>query len=181
MIISVTGPRPKKFGNIYDVYHPIYIAIGKEMRKFILTQAGFDKTTGSFSYPNEILLISGMALGIDTIWALVALKLKKQFPNKFKLECAIPCKNHSDNWEEESKTLYANILRQADIVTYVSKEEYRPYLMQKRNMYMVDKADMIFAVWDGTSGGTANCINYAKKKKRPIYVLHPFTLQGEFI
>jgi hypothetical protein len=26
----------------------------------------------------------------------------------------------------------------------------------------------VLAYWDGSSGGTANCIKYAEKKKKPI-------------
>lgn len=181
MIINATGHRPNKLGNAYDVHHPTNIEIGRRMRAFILKQAGFNEATKTFSYKNEVTLISGMALGVDTIWALVALKLKRDFPGKFKLECAIPCKGHAKNWLEGSKITYENILKLADTVTFVSNEEYQPYLMQKRNEYMVDKADIVFAVWDGTKGGTGNCVNYAKEKKKPIYRLHPFELTEGFL
>jgi hypothetical protein len=33
---------------------------------------------------------------------------------------------------------------------------------------MVDHADMVIALWDGTSGGTANCVNYAKAQHKQI-------------
>ena len=45
--------------------------------------------------------------------------------------------------------------------------------MQRRNEYMVDKADTLIAVWNGTSGGTANCVKYAKKKGVDIVRLDP--------
>ncbi|WCK56973.1 SLOG family protein (plasmid) [Aneurinibacillus sp. Ricciae_BoGa-3] len=176
MIITVTGHRPDKLGNAYNVSHPTNLAIGKKMREFILSQAGYDNVTQSFVSDEVVTLISGMALGVDTIWALVALKLRKRFSDKFRLECAIPCKNHSSRWNESSKKQYADILLQADVVTHVSTEPYKPSLMQKRNEYMVDKADLVFAVWDGSNGGTGNCVKYAKEQKRTIFVLHPFKL-----
>lgn len=37
-------------------------------------------------------------------------------------------------------------LRKADTVKLVSDEEYKPWLMQKRNEYMVDLADKVIAV-----------------------------------
>ena len=40
--------------------------------------------------------------------------------------------------------------------------------MQERNIFMVDRADEILAVWNGTSGGTKNCIDYAKKQNKII-------------
>lgn len=30
---------------------------------------------------------------------------------------------------------------------------------------MVDNSDIVCAVWDGTPGGTANCIKYCKSKR----------------
>jgi uncharacterized phage-like protein YoqJ len=45
--------------------------------------------------------------------------------------------------------------------------------MQKRNEWMVDHADAVIAVWDGSPSGTANCIGYARKKRRPILVIDP--------
>lgn len=176
MIITVTGHRPNKLGNAYDVKHPTNIAIGRKMREFILQKAGYDSTNNTFSYKGEVALISGMALGVDTLWALVTLRLKREFPGKFKLECAIPCKNHSSRWGKDSKVIYDDILSKADTVTQVSDEVYNPWLMQKRNEYMVDTAEMVFAVWDGTTGGTGNCVNYARKEKKKVYVLHPFEL-----
>jgi uncharacterized phage-like protein YoqJ len=45
--------------------------------------------------------------------------------------------------------------------------------MQKRNEYMVDKCDKLLAVWNGTTGGTHNCIKYAKSKGKEIILLNP--------
>lgn len=176
MIITVTGHRPNKLGNAYDVKHPTNIAIGKQMRAFILEKAEFDTETNTFRDEDAVTLISGMALGVDTLWALVALRLKRDFPTKFTLECAIPCQNHSSRWIKESKDLYDDILARADKVTLVSDAPYNASLMQKRNEYMVDNADMVFAVWDGTKGGTGNCVSYAVKQQKTVYVLHPFEL-----
>ena len=41
--------------------------------------------------------------------------------------------------------------------------------MQKRNEFMVDKADMVLAIWNGNQkGGTWNTIKYATKTKTPL-------------
>jgi uncharacterized phage-like protein YoqJ len=39
--------------------------------------------------------------------------------------------------------------------------------MQKRNEYIVDNSSLLLSLWDGTSGGTKNCLDYAKKKEIP--------------
>lgn len=117
--------------------------------------------------------ITGMALGVDTVFALAVLELKEEGYN-IQLYCAIPCRNHSCKWIEESIQQYNDILSKADTVKLVSDEEYKPYLMQKRNEYMVDLADKVIAVWDGTKGGTANCVQYAKKVGKEIIKVNPY-------
>jgi uncharacterized phage-like protein YoqJ len=36
--------------------------------------------------------------------------------------------------------------------------------MQRRNEWMVERADVILALWNGSSGGTANCVAYARQR-----------------
>ena len=55
----------------------------------------------------------------------------------------------------------------------MSDEEYKPWLMQKRNEYMVDLADKVIAVWDGSKGGTGNCVRYAEKCGKEIIRIVP--------
>ena len=45
--------------------------------------------------------------------------------------------------------------------------------MQKRNEYMVDKCDILLAVWDGSAGGTNNCVKYARKLDKEIIIIDP--------
>ena len=58
-------------------------------------------------------------------------------------------------------------------VIKLKQEEYKPYLMQKRNEYMVDQSDKVIAVWDGSKSGTYNCIKYTKKQNKEIIVINP--------
>lgn len=117
--------------------------------------------------------ISGMALGIDIWAAKIVLKLKRdRFPN-VKLVCAIPCKNQESRWVKSSQLEWQEICKLADEVIYVSEDEYKPYLMQKRNEWMVDNANYVIAVHDGTNGGTGNCVNYAKNKSKKITIIKP--------
>jgi uncharacterized phage-like protein YoqJ len=45
---------------------------------------------------------------------------------------------------------------------------YASYKMQRRNEMMTDSVDKMVGVWDGTSGGTANCVRYIKKVGKPF-------------
>jgi uncharacterized phage-like protein YoqJ len=42
---------------------------------------------------------------------------------------------------------------------------YNPLKMQKRNEYMCNNADYLIAIWDGSSGGTKNCVDYYRQNK----------------
>ena len=160
MIVMVTGHRPNKLKGGYDNFSKDNLYIRKIMRK-------------SLEKLNPSLCISGMALGIDTLFALTVLELK------LPLLCAIPCKNHSRKWLKESKIIYDNILKQASEVILVTNTEYNPYLMQVRNEYMVNKSDIVLAFWNGTKGGTANCVKYARNKNKKVYIFNVDTYKWE--
>lgn len=158
MRICITGHRPNKLYG-YDLSDPKWVALEKQLKKLLIEN-------------NCTEAISGMALGVDTIFAIAALELRNKRYN-IKLHCAIPCKNHSNRWNKKDRRLYNYILSKADAVKLVSKEEYKPYLMQKRNEYMVDNSNIVIAVWDGSKSGTANCIEYAKSKHKKIIYIKP--------
>ena len=153
MRIAVTGHRPNKLWG-YDYHHPNYIRLGSTLRNLLIKH-------------DATLAISGMALGVDTIFALVALKLGTP------LESAIPCQNMDKLWRPESKQLFNSILERATTVTLVTDKPYKPQYMQTRNEYMVDHCDLLIAVWDGTPGGTYNCIRYAKQVGKQIIYINP--------
>lgn len=98
--------------------------------------------------------ISGMALGFDMISAELVLELKKTYPH-IKLICALPCKNQYKKWSDEQKQRYKNILKQADIIRYVS-EEYTVTCMLERNDYMLNNSSLVIALYNGRGGG--NCL-----------------------
>ncbi|ARO21442.1 hypothetical protein B2J90_29015 (plasmid) [Bacillus tropicus] len=160
--IAVTAHRPNKLYG-YDYFSPGNLAIATKLREHLLSHLNQGK---------QVHAISGMALGGDTIYALVVLKLKRQGYN-ITLESAIPCTAHSSQWPKPSQDQWKSIVEQADVVTYVSKQLYKPYLMQKRNEYMVNQCDELIAVWDGTTGGTGNCVDYAIKKEKKMVQINP--------
>lgn len=178
--IALTGHRPSKLlpeGEKWDLSHPLIVNYGKAIRRELLKQAGFNTDTQTWDMEQPVQLISGMALGIDTIGALVLIRLKTQFPDLFFLECAIPCAKHESLWPQSEQKRYHEILEKADDVTHVSKKTYDNTCMQRRNEYMVDEADVILAVWDGSKSGTGNCVVYALEKGKPITLIEPISLR----
>ena len=167
MKIAVTGHRPNKLWG-YDYNEPHYSKLLEELKKIVINSVNGDKD-------EPIELISGMALGVDTIFALLAIHLKDEGYN-VTLVAAVPFKGQESKWIKSSQSLYKSILSRADEIVHVSEVGYSIFKMQKRNEYMVDRCDILIAVWNGSNGGTANCVRYAEKKKKNIIYLNPNNL-----
>lgn len=151
--IAFTGHRPNKLGS-YDPMHP---------SRVLLRKAIWDKVKSISS--GEMHFITGGALGVDQDAARIA------YQNQIPFTVAAPCLNQEKMWPLESQTSYKKMLSLAARVVYVTQQEYTMACMQERNKWMVDNCDILVAVWDGTKGGTANCIRYAESVKKPIHYL----------
>ena len=42
---------------------------------------------------------------------------------------------------------------------------------QERNKKIVDRCDLLLAVWDGKSHGTGNTLSYARKISKPVFLI----------
>ncbi|MDE5943380.1 MAG: DUF1273 domain-containing protein [Clostridia bacterium] len=155
-----TGHRPKGFPFKYGIdgqKHNAYLQMLEKKIELAISKYGITN------------FISGMAIGTDLDFAETVLKLRDKYP--VTLECAIPCPNQTLNWNSADKLRYENILKRADTVNLVS-ECYAPECMLKRNRYMVDKSELVIAVFNGIEkGGTWYTINYAKKLNKHIELI----------
>ena len=115
--------------------------------------------------------ICGMAKGCDLFFAEAVISLRYEKPG-ITLEAAIPCETQTRTWSEEERERYYYILSQCNTETLVQKE-YTPDCMLKRNRYMVDNSAVLIAVFNGSVGGTAQTINYAKRRGLEILQITP--------
>ena len=154
-VVAGTGHRPDKLGG----FNP-----ATDQKTLIIARKAIE-----VMQPSKV--ISGMALGWDTCLALAA--LEKSIP----LIAAVPLRGFDSKWLRESREAYQDILDCADEIVYVDEVAgygiqgvaagvYHVGKLQKRNEWMVDNCDVIAALWNRTSGGTKNCIDYAIKKRR---------------
>lgn len=144
-----TGHRPDKLNGGWDNWQNHY----KEMIE--------DFCIPILEEENPTIVISGMALGWDLVLAKSAILLK------IPLLAYIPCKNQETKWRLEDQKEYRNILDSAFEFEIIS-QEYTNSCMQERNIKMVNDGDIGLALWNGSKGGTKNCIEYANKKGKPI-------------
>lgn len=159
-ICSFTGHRPSKLSG----YNP-------QDNKELLWKL-HEVIVDHVENKNCDTFINGIALGIDMWAAKIVIKLKEKYPN-LKLISAVPCRNHYNKWPKQSQEEWQFVIDNSDEVVLVSDEDYKPYLMQIRNEYMIKNSTYVIAVWDGSKGGTGNCVNFAQKQNKEITYINP--------
>ncbi|MBR4235058.1 MAG: DUF1273 family protein [Clostridia bacterium] len=115
--------------------------------------------------------LSGGALGIDTLCALIILEKREKDPH-LTLEMVLPCPEQAELWSGADKSVHARLLERADIITETSRE-YTPACMHIRNRFMVDACDVLLAVYDGSAGGTRDTLKYALERGTCITLITP--------
>ncbi len=145
-VIAATGHRPNKLGGY-----------GEDVQRRLFTIArnylGLSLATRT---------ISGMALGWDQAFAEASYDLGIPFT------AAVPFDGQDRMWLDDSRTHYHWLLKRAAEVRVISSGAYAPAKMQRRNVWMVNMADRVCALWDGSPGGTGNCVAHANAVGTPI-------------
>jgi len=154
--VTFTGHRPAKFGQAQVELVKLRLA---DMISRLITER------------NAKHFIAGGAVGVDQ-WAAEAVLCARQ-EHDITLELALPFRGYDARWPAFSRKEYSHIRTLADKVTMVSEGRYHPSLYQHRNEYMVDHADCVIAVYDGSTGGTRNCVMYAMEQDKVVYRIEP--------
>lgn len=152
MIYSATGHRTNKLGGY-----------SQETNQQLLRFA--TKTIEEHCGKYDEFVVGG-ALGWDTAMAEACIWLG------YKFTLAIPFEGQEKKWPLESQRKYNEIRERATKVHVVCKGLYHPGKMQVRNEWMVNNSNKLIALWDGTTGGTFNCINYADKVIGAENIIH---------
>ena len=155
-ICAFTGHRLQKLGWGFDTSDPHFAQLRQRLFSELLTLVSDGYTR----------FISGGAQGFDLIAAEEVLKIRQQLPF-VELNMALPCPNQIYNWTSESVHSYNTVLKAANSVKYIS-DSYAPGCMFMRNRYMVDNCNLVYALYNGTPGGTASTVNYARFKGVPV-------------
>lgn len=186
--ICVTGHRPNKlFG--YDIHSEDYRKLFIEFKRCIYVTAekliDICYHMGITPHDDErpLVIYTGMALGVDQLFAEAAFAARDYYKGlgilDIEVVAVVPCKGQESKWRKENADLYNDILSKCDQVIVLA-DKYTKDCMQKRNEYMVDNSDLVFSVWDGTPGETANCTNYALEKNKTIIRIDPKTCYSSY-
>lgn len=175
--VCFTGHRPDRLGTGYVIEGERVVAYSELLKTEIVKL--IDEGAREF--------ISGGALGIDQIAFWTVNKLQADYPHIRNI-VAIPFKQQYTAWHRNPRVVawYHEMIKRADEVVYVDSLENTPWVnprlpvgsyhaskMQLRNQYMVDNADTVIAVWNGSRGGTGNCVAYAQEENKRIIQLKP--------
>jgi len=170
--LALTGHRPNKLGG-YDITTPGYLALQKALEAGILKRIN--------ARPDHTIVChSGLALGADTIWSKAILAVRDQYPERVRFIAHVPMMQQSRRWFKKSDTDFwqEQVDRADEVIVYGDltgnyTSHHSGQLMKKRNMGMVDACDELFAIYDGTHGGTGHAVNYARKTNKAVIVAHP--------
>jgi uncharacterized phage-like protein YoqJ len=149
IVLAGTGHRPPRLGLKYD------IESNRKLTHFVR------------DYLTEIerpeLVVSGMAQGFDQ--ALAHAAVLEGLP----LLAAIPFDGHSSIWPDSAKRRYEAILSRATQVVVVCPGGAAPAKFIARDIFMVDLASRVVALYDGNrKGGTAKTVKYSQTSDKPI-------------
>lgn len=153
MTVAFTGHRPDKLGG-YHLPNPTYSWVCWRLEEELADL-------------KPHVAISGMALGVDQWAARICVQVGIPFI------AAIPFRGQELAWPPQSQREYQDLLNLACSCKVCAHGSYHKRKMQIRNEYMVDNCDVLVAVWDGSPGGTANCVRYAQSRDKQIRYITP--------
>ena len=111
--------------------------------------------------------ITGMADGADIDFAELVLE-KRDAGRDVILEAALPYPYFPRKKTTNASAKKENILISCDMLHTVSPYYYKGCMI-RRNQYMVDKSDIVLAIWNGKeNGGTWNTLKYAVSKGKIV-------------
>ena len=140
-----TGHRPDK------------MELGEKEIKQLLEKAIDDAIADGY-----VTFITGMAMGTD-IWAAEIVLERKKRNKELHLICALPHPNFESRRSMTEKMRFNKIIKNADIVKEINNH-YFTGCYQVRNEWMVDRSNLVIAVFNGQKSGTKNTVDYAKRK-----------------
>jgi len=109
-----------------------------------------------------VTFITGMAMGTD-IWAAEIVLDRRKKNDDIHLICALPHPGFENRRSFVEKMRFSKIIKNADLVKEIN-DHYFTGCYQVRNEWMVDKSNLVIAVFNGQKSGTKNTVDYAKRK-----------------
>jgi hypothetical protein len=121
--------------------------------------------------PDGVIGLSCLADGADQIFARAVADLGGT------IEVIIPAEEYRSGLPVEAHAEYDNLLAHAAAVYQLPFTESTSESHMAASKLMIDKADELYAVWDGKParayGGTADVVAYARDHGTPVKIIWP--------
>lgn len=108
------------------------------------------------------VFLSGMAMGFDLAAAEAVLVFRETHPD-VRLVCVVPFEGQERRYPSPQRERYFRVRAAADD-TVVVCAGYRPDCYARRNDYLVDRASVLVAWFDGSAGGTRYTFRRAMRR-----------------
>lgn len=155
-----TGHRPGKL-----------IASEAEIRTWLRQEIESAAASGFTTF------ICGMADGVD-VWAALEVLAAKENNPEIRLVSAVPFRGMDRSRYCGDTSLFNRITNKSDCVHYLY-ERYVRGCFWDRDKWMVDRAKRVIAVFNGSKGGTAYTLDYARNMGRKIVRINDVYLVGK--
>ncbi|MGC9994109.1 MAG: hypothetical protein ABSE79_02225 [Terriglobia bacterium] len=90
----------------------------------------------------------------------------------------LPLEGYERFFKGRSLAQYTALLRRCEPIQLIWKGHPEEAFL-RAGKFIVENCDLLIAVWDGAAakglGGTADVVAFAKRKRRPIFHINPFT------
>lgn len=113
------------------------------------------------SHPEVETVIQGCAMGWDLALGVAAQDLG------ISVHSYVPYKGHGKDWKTFYREVHAEVLSKSAEI-YAPDVPFSRETLLQRNKDMVDSADYVLALWDGSPGGTKHCVNYANLSEKKV-------------
>ena len=125
--------------------------------------------------------MTGGAHGGDILFAEQVLLVKGMVYPNIHLITVVPYERQADNWTEAWRKRYFRIPEySSDVIALAA--HYSNGCYHIRNRYLVDHADRVLALYNGsTTGGTAYTVKYALQQNKETIVIHPITMERKVL
>ncbi len=108
--------------------------------------------------------LSGVAIGYDTLAAMVVLELKRKYPS-ISLIAVIPFEGQEAKFSYEQKQMYKDILKQADHSITISPNGYSNEAYHQRNDFLIANSTRMYGYHNGKPrSGTGSTIRKAGER-----------------
>jgi uncharacterized phage-like protein YoqJ len=170
LYVMVSGHRPHMLGGYGEISPELEWACGRA--EFTLQHLR------QYAANRGVVLLSGMALGVDQILAAAALR------HNIALHAVVPFVGQDEKWGYTAKQQYTAILGAAWKVTVLRQQAPRSkgqavQWLQERNawmaQYVAKRHGCGITVWNGEPSGTAHAVSMQRALRVPLVHINPGT------